>query len=441
MQLSAPTVESLSASFPKKDFDIPAITGEPDRISLDLLINDIRQNAASVRSIKGGGTYGHLAMTMAPAEYLALPGATAFTYTASPGELTFTVADDTTIKREDARDIYNRAHHNFELELNVKIALRNILLSKLEESTYITLRDDILLYNNVTVWEILHHLLDTYGDKTTEMLSTNVDNMKATYDCSQPSLEQLFVRQDRYQKFAADTPQAITDGYWILFTYNIIDSSGLLNKSCQKWDAELTAYKTKAQFRKDFTKYHKSYIKKRTSDSGSGQPTAYNVELLSLRNELEQQTATIEAQTVTINGLVNIANSAADASTIDNSVPPSITLPTVLAATSTKAAELTAIRAQLAALLATQAQQDTGKKSRNTGGNGKRGPNDKRLTRPDDARTVKKYSNTNVCHTHGYDVDNDHTSTTCKWPDKHHNYTATKADPKGACALYKRLNP
>ena len=44
-----------------------------------------------------------------------------------------------------------------------------------------------------------------------------------------------------------------------------------------------------------------------------------------------------------------------------------------------------------------------------------------------------------MCHTHGYDVDDAHDSRNCFYPDKHHDKTATKANPKGACVLYKHL--
>ena len=71
------------------------------------------------------------------------------------------------------------------------------------------------------------------------------------------------------------------------------------------------------------------------------------------------------------------------------------------------------------------------------------GPHDKRRTREDedDGRTRKKYKNSStMCHTHGYDCSKTHNSRTCLYPDKNHDKTATKDDPKDACKVYQRLN-
>ena len=58
----------------------------------------------------------------------------------------------------------------------------------------------------------------------------------------------------------------------------------------------------------------------------------------------------------------------------------------------------------------------------------------------DDGRTMKFYDNKNMCHTHGWDIADSHTSLTCNYPDKNHEFDATADDPKGACELYKRLS-
>ena len=57
-----------------------------------------------------------------------------------------------------------------------------------------------------------------------------------------------------------------------------------------------------------------------------------------------------------------------------------------------------------------------------------------------DGRTTKFYDNKNMCHTHGWDIADGHTSATCRFPDKNHEFDVTADVPKGACGLYKRLS-
>ena len=78
----------------------------------------------------------------------------------------------------------------------------------------------------------------------------------------------------------------------------------------------------------------------------------------------------------------------------------------------------------------------------NRRGRGERGTKDCPKWREscNDGRTTKFYNNKNMCHTHGWDISDNHTSATCSYPDKNHEFDATADDPKGACELYKRLS-
>jgi len=271
----APSVEALLASFPVQATNISTITGKPDRVKLNELILAIRQNAASVYSVKGGGTYGHIGLTMSGPEYQALPNTVPFVKTPHPGSLTIPESA-TAAAREDTRDLYNRNLYTHRLEQNVALALKNIFMSKLEESTYLSLKRDILHYSSVTLWQLITHLLTKYGEKTVEMLTDNLAAMEEAFDISQPSIDGLFIRQDKLQRFAADTPQTISDGYWLLRTLNVIKASGLLHKGVQKWNANTAAYKTVPHFKIDFPIYHEEYLKKRENDSTADRSTAYS---------------------------------------------------------------------------------------------------------------------------------------------------------------------
>ena len=78
----------------------------------------------------------------------------------------------------------------------------------------------------------------------------------------------------------------------------------------------------------------------------------------------------------------------------------------------------------------------------NRRGCGEKGIKDHRKWREsrDNGRTLKFYDNKNMCHTHGWDIVDSHTSATCSFPNKNHEFDATADDPKGACGLYKHLS-
>ena len=65
----APSVETLSASFPNKNHQIDSITGTPERLGLNIFFEAITQNAASIKTHKGGGRYGHMGLCMSAPQF------------------------------------------------------------------------------------------------------------------------------------------------------------------------------------------------------------------------------------------------------------------------------------------------------------------------------------------------------------------------------------
>ena len=60
--------------------------------------------------------------------------------------------------------------YTFELESNITTALKNIIMTKLEESAYIVLKQQYVAHPGRIVWGFIDHLLTTYGEKTDEMV-------------------------------------------------------------------------------------------------------------------------------------------------------------------------------------------------------------------------------------------------------------------------------
>ena len=78
------------AGFPKKDHQTDTITGKADRLALNILIEALHKNAASIATLKGGGRFGHTALCMSPVEYTTNQRSLPFLLATPPGELKFT---------------------------------------------------------------------------------------------------------------------------------------------------------------------------------------------------------------------------------------------------------------------------------------------------------------------------------------------------------------
>ena len=158
----APSVETLTAGFPNKEHQIDTISGKPEQLGMDILFTAITENAAFITTLKGGGCFGHMALCMPAKQYATIPHTQPFVMEVPPpGELTF-VPSDTAAAREDTKLLYYNKVYNFELKKNVTTALMNIIKDKLDESTYIRLKQQYVGYVRRSVWEFINHLIITF---------------------------------------------------------------------------------------------------------------------------------------------------------------------------------------------------------------------------------------------------------------------------------------
>ena len=220
----APVIEALRASLSHSEATIAKVTGIPDRIDLDTIFKLLDDGLVKIHSNKGGGDLSHLAFNMDPTEYIAF-GGTPFAMATNPGELNYVAPVWNQAARQDERLIYDTQYFNWDLERNVQT-----LMSKLPETAYLGLHDERSKYRRVTIYQMNQHLMLAYGEKTTTMLLNNETNMQKAYDCSSPSLAELFKRQNEYHLFAADMANVISDDRWMLWTFKIIEDSGFSTK-------------------------------------------------------------------------------------------------------------------------------------------------------------------------------------------------------------------
>ena len=148
----APSVEPLSAGFPNKNHQIDSITGTPERLRLNIFFEAITQNAASIKTHKGGGRYGYMGLCMSAPQYAAIQHSAPFVMEpALPALITFE-ANDTAAVQDDKKLVYYNNVYNFDLEANITTALKNIIMEKLDDSTYVQLKEMYIGYDGRSVW-------------------------------------------------------------------------------------------------------------------------------------------------------------------------------------------------------------------------------------------------------------------------------------------------
>ena len=93
----APSVATFAVGLPNPDHNIDTITGKPERLGLNALIEAITENAASIETLKGGGRYGHMVFCMSVAKYTAIHHTQPFVMERPPTLLTFGANDSAAV--------------------------------------------------------------------------------------------------------------------------------------------------------------------------------------------------------------------------------------------------------------------------------------------------------------------------------------------------------
>ena len=162
MSSSVPSVEDITNAFPTP---ITTITGKPNYESLKTLKDQLKANAASIPTTLGGGNHGYLGLIFSPAAYATI-AATHFIEPIYPGQhpnipAGTSPANTSTIIRRHTEDL--RQWREFK---NVNTALKNQLLSALDDIYIRALKDSHVGYMNQSIRTILQHLFDNYGNIT-----------------------------------------------------------------------------------------------------------------------------------------------------------------------------------------------------------------------------------------------------------------------------------
>jgi len=153
--------------------ELTAINGEPTPATMTLLQSELNGNTISVASNRGGGQFGHLALTLLGADYLAVAHE-AFVTPPNPGDTPIHGEAPTAHQITESNRAFLAAKSEYKLYLAVGQALKKELLAAVGDIYVNELAHPTLRYATVPVRNLLAHLFLTYGQSTLDQLKASL---------------------------------------------------------------------------------------------------------------------------------------------------------------------------------------------------------------------------------------------------------------------------
>ena len=182
----------------------PPIIGEPTYESINILVQSLYANAASIPSDLGGSAHGHLGLIMSPTLYAMLT-TTPFTIPDDPGQTPdYPTGRLTTEERTMYKDEHHEELHHYKLQRDVEAAQKSQLIGAAQQSYWEVKRHKHTGFLTSTTRDIIQHLLDTYGRITPTALAENLKRFQQPIDPT--------ISLELYYKALEDAMQYAYDG-------------------------------------------------------------------------------------------------------------------------------------------------------------------------------------------------------------------------------------
>jgi hypothetical protein len=303
--------------------------------------------------------------------------------------------------------------------LSTDKALKQQLLSAIDEMYYHTLCNWHTGYDMVTTCQILNHLYTGYGDVSPQDMADNDACIKTAYDVLQP-IEVLFDQVKDAIELANAAQAPYTPPQISAITFTLVSNTGIFHNTCCKWKCKPTIAQTWPNFKTDLAMaHHKELREHNTTSQAAGFGTA------NAAYPRDESIFTMHENTAS--ALVNLATATAS----DHTIMSELT-----SLNSQLAMELTTANSKLATLTAdVNALKISGQNGPASIGSGSQGDHNNRSTR-DHPRRNRHYNNTNYCWN---DLHEKHTSANCLYKQPGLKDAAMLADSMGGSQLNKGM--
>jgi len=217
MATATTSIEAIIARFEPA----PHVSNPPQYEEISELRKVIQRNATKIRTNRGGGRHGHLAITMTAAEYATIAPGTPFDEPQAPA-LTLTIPAGTTqVQAANMTSTYKMASAEFTLFNNVNDALKQQIQEAVPHEYLDDIRDDYTGLSDQSINDIFDHLFDqpsgVVTDEDVEARRQSIEEQKYSLE------EELAVYYKRLQDFKTYAAQG-----------DEVVSNASLMKSCRR---------------------------------------------------------------------------------------------------------------------------------------------------------------------------------------------------------------
>ena len=224
-------------------------------------MNDkLSTNAATISTTLGGGSLGHVGITVSPTIYATLSTTAFVPPTAPTAPVT---AGLTGPQISAANRAYDKDKQTFQEYNLLQNALKKMLIAAVEPIYLKAISQAHVGLGNRTLWQLLDHLYKTYAKITDTDLKNNDRKMNEPYDPNMP-FEFLIEQIQNAIDFAAHTGTPYTQNQIQATAYNLVFNTGMFTNNLRDWRRKPIAVQTWANFKPfmsdRYTKWRQEHI-------------------------------------------------------------------------------------------------------------------------------------------------------------------------------------
>ena len=169
---------------------------------------------------------------------------------------------------------HKRQLKTYEDHQHAHSAVKAALLQCIPEEFVAPLMDPEVHFSNVTVLQIFHHLMTTYGTVTREDLDHNEEELKAPWSPTTP-IESLWLQATRAQRFPPAT-DALSNSYVLRALINNVRNTNTFESTLKRFDELPAANQTLVRFKEEMNRSYKLWVQtnNRSTASAAGYSSA-----------------------------------------------------------------------------------------------------------------------------------------------------------------------
>ena len=471
---TAPTADAIKTSFTFAQFD--QIVGEPTYSTLYKLETQATRNAATV-SIRLPPPHTNCSgIVEQPAVYVLRAGGP-FPRPTYPGDQPVFPAGARVTDRTTIQNRFDLALKNYNTCQTTENLLKTMLENAVEHSYLAGIHSEILGFGPRSLQDIFLHLYQSYGRISPSSLKSNTDKLTNPIAAHLP-IALVFRQIEDCQRFATAGGAAFTQEQLIKAAETLILNTGKYQLAYREWINLPPPQKTFNTFRTRFAMEYQ-ILNEMQNSTAQQQGFVGNVEedpdltsavanfaqasaadrtaftqLTDTNAYLHQHMAQVSAQNENLQkqladmqqqmNAINLVQPAAQPPPMPRRPPAVYTTPVPHYQRPPQAYAPPPATYQQNQPTPAYQQPTYGRggrtpyrggRARGRGRGGQRGPPQQTVPygqqQQQPPNPVKRHSNWNYCHTHGFDVQSDHTSENCQRPGWNHNYYATRNNTMG----------